>query len=259
VTTVLATASVVPLLSQPSLHSGLVSQLVLGEAAGVMREDGEFLQVRTLLDDETGWIHRGYVFAVDAIHRDHWLANAGWSMGAVLEHDGVALRAPHRSRLLLEGDDRVRLPGGGTARVILGRIRPYGEVIADALTTDPASWAWRECAGTPYLHGGTTAAGIDAPALVQMAFLARGVPMPRSAARQATVGTETTPDDLRSGDLLSFRGGEGSAVVHVALWLGDGELVHSSVACGGVARERWTKAIGGQANRDRLATVRRLT
>jgi hypothetical protein len=48
-------------------------------------------------------------------------------------------------------------------------------------------------------------------------------------------------------------------VVHVALWLGDGELVHSSVACGGVARERWTKAIGGQANRDRLATVRRLT
>jgi hypothetical protein len=257
VTTVLATASVVPLLAGPSLRAGQVSQLVLGEAAVVTREDGEFLLVRTLLDDETGWIHRGYVYAVDALHRDHWLANAAWSEGAVLEHEGVAVRAPHRSRLLLEGD-RARLPSGGSARVILGRIRPYGEVIGDALATDPASWAWREFAGSPFLHGGITAAGIDAPALVQMAFLARGVPMPRSAAAQALVGTETTPEDLRGGDLLCFRG-EGPSVEHVALWLGEGELVHSSVAFGGVARERWAKAIGEHAGRERLATVRRLT
>ncbi len=256
-TSVLATASVVPLLDEPTLRAGLVSQLVLGEAAAVTGADGEFLAVRTLLDDLAGWVHVGYVLRVDDPARDHWLANAGWSEGAVLEAGSVALRAPHRSRVLLEGS-HARLPDGTRARVRHGSIRPYGEVIRDAQQISPATWAWRTFAGTPYLWGGVTAAGMDAAALVQLAFLARGVPLPRHAADQAGHGVAVDVAAMRDGDLLCFHDGVGTPPVHVALLDAEHHLVHSTVHAGGVVRESWD-ASSGSRWRDRLATVRRLT
>jgi cell wall-associated NlpC family hydrolase len=259
VTTVLATASVVPLLDGPSLRAGLVSQLVLGEAATVMTgTDSDFLAVRTMLDDLAGWMHRGYVHLVDDPVRDHWLANTAWSEGAVLEADGVALRAPHRSRVILEGT-RIRLPTGASARVVLGSIRPYGEVIRDAQQVSPAEWAWREFAGTPFLWGGTTAAGIDAAALVQNAFLARGVPLPRQAAHQAQLGSAVEPGQARDGDVLCFRDGTDDTISHVALLLPDDRIVHSTVRAGGVIRESWSESARATGLHERLVTIRRFT
>lgn len=259
VSAVLAISAVVPVLAGPSLRHELVTQLVLGEGARILDRDGEMLRVRTVLDDYEGWLHRGYVREADASTVDAWLATAAWSEGAVLERDHCKLVAPHRSRLPLEGSDRVRLPDGQPARLVSGRIRPYGEVVRDALTVEPAAWAWREFAGTPYLWGGVSAAGIDCSGLVQTTFLARGIPLPRDARSQVDVGATVALDAARGGDLLYFRGEESERITHVAIAADRDTIVHSTVATGQVTRESWTPGSRASALRERLVAIRRLT
>ena len=113
----------------------------------------------------------------------------------------VAIRVPHRGRLATAGEGKVRLPDGRVAQVRSGRIRPWGEVIADCQRVAPHEWAWREFAGTPYLWGGVTASGIDCSGLVQTTFLARGVPLPRDARDQVALGEMVEPEAILAGDL----------------------------------------------------------
>jgi hypothetical protein len=79
--------------------------------------------------------------------------------------------------------------------------------------------------GTPYLWGGEEPGGFDCSGLVQFAYAAAGVALPRVAQDQYAAGprlpTGTPP---AAGDLVFF--GTGPAeVTHVGLSLGDGRMV----------------------------------
>ncbi len=171
----------------------------------------------------------------------------------------MAVRAPHRSRLIRD-EGRVRLPDGRLAEVLAGDVRDYGDVVTEAALESPAEWAWREFAGTPYLWGGVTGAGIDCSGLVQTTFLMRGTVLPRDARDQVTRGETVGTDEARPGDLLFFRDRDGDGISHVALLGDSATIVHSAVAAGGVTRESWTAADGtlAAALRPRLVAVRRI-
>ena len=79
--------------------------------------------------------------------------------------------------------------------------------------------------GVPYQWGGNNAAeGFDCSGLVKHAFAEIGVEMPRWSRHQATQGTKVDSlDDARPGDLLAF----GEPVNHVALYVGDGQMLHA--------------------------------
>jgi hypothetical protein len=234
--------------------------LVLGEAAEVIDVNGGMLRVRTLLDGYEGFLHRGYVQEMLIGTAVNWLHTSAWSEGALLGGAaGSLLRAPHRARLPLEGDERVRLPDGSAAEILSGSIRNYGEVMADAVLEPPAEWAWREFAGSPYLWGGITASGIDCSGLVQTTFLARGTPLPRDARQQVDHGEMVEATEARTGDLLFFRGTESEAITHVAILAGHETLVHSTVETGQVTRESWEAGSRAAPLRDRLVAVRRLS
>lgn len=255
----LVTATVAPLLAAPSLQSEQVSQMVLGEGAEVLEISGEMLRVRTLLDDYAGWIAAGYVAPLPLAEVEHWLANAAWSDGALLSDSvGIAIRAPHRARLILDGDDRVRLPAGGSADVIAGSVRRYDDMVSRARAIAPADWAWGEFAGTPYLWGGITGAGIDCSGLTQNTFLARGVTLPRDASLQAAVGRVVDPVDRRTGDLLFFRSRDRDRISHVGILGQDEQMVHSTVEVGGVIRESLAANSRAHALLARLVAVRRV-
>jgi cell wall-associated NlpC family hydrolase len=171
----------------------------------------------------------------------------------------VTLVVPHRARLPLEGPDRVRLPDGQAAHIVQGRIRPYGEVIGATLGTSPAEWAWQQFAGAPYLWGGVTTAGIDCSGLVQVTFLARGIPLPRNATQQTEFGADVPRTTIGAGDLLFMRGAASDDISHVAIAVDPETLVHSTVATGGVTRESWGTGSRAAYLRERLVAVRRLT
>ena len=255
----LVTATVAPLLTAPSLKSEQLSQLVLGEGAEVLETQGEMLRVRTLLDDYQGWIAAGYVEQLTLGEVESWLARAVWSEGGVVNaSSGFAVRVPHRGRVIDDGDDVVRLPTGEKAEIITGHYLPYDQLVARAREESPADWAWNEFAGTPYLWGGVTGAGIDCSGLTQNTFLARGITLPRDAVLQAAYGQVVDLADRRPGDLLFFRSRDGDQIAHVGI-LADGEqMVHSTIDVGGVIRESLAPDARAHALLARLVAVRRI-
>ena len=85
--------------------------------------------------------------------------------------------------------------------------------------------------GTPYAWGGSSSNGFDCSGLIQYAYGAHGVSLPRTSADQARQGTpvERQLASLAPGDILTFSSGAGgSQVSHVGLYIGNGEFIHSA-------------------------------
>lgn len=76
-----------------------------------------------------------------------------------------------------------------------------------------------------YLWGGTLAPNYDCSGLMQAAFSASGIWIPRDSYQQEAFCLAIQREELQLGDLIFF--GE-EKVNHVALYLGDNSYIHSS-------------------------------
>lgn len=102
--------------------------------------------------------------------------------------------------------------------------------------------------GTRYRYGGTTpAGGFDCSGFVRWVFSQHGIDLPRTAHEMGAAGHRIPArrTELAPGDLLLFAE-HGARVSHVAIYLGDGRIVHASSGQGAVryddldsARGRW--------------------
>ncbi len=84
--------------------------------------------------------------------------------------------------------------------------------------------------GQPYQWGGTAVNGFDCSGLVQYAYAAHGLHLPREARSQAAAGQAVTPvvGALEPGDILLFSAAPGAGVTHVGLYVGEGKFIHSA-------------------------------
>ena len=89
----------------------------------------------------------------------------------------------------------------------------------------------REALGRPYSWGGTgqNGSGFDCSGLIQHAYGAHGIPLPRVSTDQAREGRAVSKKtaSLAPGDLLTFSN-RGGRVSHVGLYIGDGRFIHSA-------------------------------
>lgn len=77
-----------------------------------------------------------------------------------------------------------------------------------------------------YLWGGTVAPNYDCSGLMQAAFAASGIWLPRDSYQQEALTQRIEFEQLQPGDLVFFAAAE--RVNHVGLYLGDGYYIHSS-------------------------------
>jgi cell wall-associated NlpC family hydrolase len=101
----------------------------------------------------------------------------------------------------------------------------------ELLTDNPWLKTIDEWYGTRYRYGGTTKAGIDCSAFVQVMYLsALGMTLPRTARDQYKYSRIISATELKEGDLVFFntRGG----VSHVGIYLQNNKFVHASTSNG---------------------------
>jgi gamma-D-glutamyl-L-lysine dipeptidyl-peptidase len=257
-TSLIASAAVAPVLSQPGVRAEQVTQLVLGETAALFEAQGDWRRVCTHADGYDGWIHSGYLIEVEDQAAEEWRSRArGWSEGATVRFGGAAIPLPLRARVGLDGDS-VALPDGRRGRVVNGCVRDLAEVINIARAKAPERWALEYFFGSPYEWGGVTPWGVDCSGLVQTTFAARGITLPRDSAQQIFHGAAVSLDAVRPGDLLFFKGESSSGITHVAFAGEADTLVHSTLACGGMLVEPWLPGSRAARLRERLVAVRRL-
>lgn len=81
----------------------------------------------------------------------------------------------------------------------------------------------QQALGTPYRLGGNTPEGLDCSGLVEMAYRAAGIPVPRTAHDQfrELPGVH----EARPGDLLFF--GSGRKATHVGIYQGNRQMIHA--------------------------------
>lgn len=131
----------------------------------------------------------------------------------------------------------VEFPDGRTAFVPSSEMMEYKSWIAsrDPNVSNIIQTAKRFM-GRPYLWGGTSGKGVDCSGFTKTVFFLNGIQLPRDASQQVHTGKEIETDstlvNLAAGDLLFF-GRKATAdkkekITHVALYLGDGQIIHSA-------------------------------
>lgn len=107
----------------------------------------------------------------------------------------------------------------------------YGEGVSD-VRVDLISYA-TQFVGNPYVWGGTSLTnGADCSGFTMSIFAKYGVSLPHSSRAQANCGTRVNPSEAKPGDLFFY--GSGSSINHVAIYIGNGQIVHASSAKTGI-------------------------
>lgn len=85
--------------------------------------------------------------------------------------------------------------------------------------------------GNPYVYGGTSLTnGADCSGFVMSVFAQFGYSLPRVAADQYNQSVKKSVEDLEPGDLVFY----GSGISHVALYIGNGQIIHASTSASGI-------------------------
>ncbi|MHB1459636.1 MAG: C40 family peptidase [Armatimonadota bacterium] len=255
------TKNVLNMHPEPSTDLKLSTQGIIGQTVEIIREEGEWLYVKTW-DSYNAWCLKRWVTFDTPAQEDQI------SIGALITDalSGPSDEADVITKLVItsivdyvrssERFAEVILPDGMTAWVrqdALGIDNMHAsEYSPDEVRTNIIQTASRFI-GTPYLWGGSTPFGIDCSGFTQLVYRLNGFNLPRDSGLQAVDPQSQTVDlhDIIAGDMLFFAGGEDrSAVTHVGIYCGGDAFIHSAgrgtgVSFGWLLDEYYAKMLAG--------------
>ena len=93
--------------------------------------------------------------------------------------------------------------------------------------------------GNPYVWGGTSLTrGADCSGFVMSVLGHFGIDLPHYSGSQAQMGRKVSSSEMRPGDLIFYANSSGT-VNHVAMYIGNGQIVHAASSRSGIKISTW--------------------
>lgn len=208
--------SIVPLRSEPTDTSELVSQVLYGEHFKVLEQRKAWSRIRIAFDNYEGWIdNKQYKEVTEEGYKsldNSPLVLSNELLEYVHDENNLLVTIPFGSNLnslsiLNHAHDGVKISGS----------QPKEKLVETALLY----------LNTPYLWGGKTPFGIDCSGFTQMVYKLNGHKLLRDASQQATQGEALSfIEESEPGDLAFFDNAEGN-IIHVGIIMKDNYIIHA--------------------------------
>jgi len=216
---------VMPLRSEPSHKSEIISQALWGECSEIVitGNDG-WVKVKCQFDGYEGWATFNHLEIIDEalFHAPYTHYTTAWVNKVQLS--GKLMHVPFGCAVK-SGNGPVTNWGGVTVQ-FEEKLAAIGK--GNAVDTGALTAAAFQYLNTAYLWGGKSVFGVDCSGFTQTVYRTLGIDLLRDAYQQATQGTTVDfLQEARLGDLAFFDNAEGR-ITHVGILLNDHEIIHSS-------------------------------
>ena len=226
----------------PEESSELNSQALLGTPLKILEKKGKWLHVQSP-DKYISWIDGSTVIEMqkskaDAYFKDKKIVFSEFH--GKVKRDTTAQAWPLRDvslgAIMRVKDStgnwvEVLMPDNKTGYLPKNQVKSLEQFQIQKTVEDLKNSSF-DFLGIPYLWGGTSTKGVDCSGFVRMLYHRNGYYLPRDASQQALLGTPVSTDsnfkELKEGDLLFFGNSSTGRVIHVAMWIGNMQFIHSS-------------------------------
>jgi len=218
------------LTEEPDLMSQQLDEVLYGETCELLDEDGtsSFAHIRTEAGAE-GYVERRALF--DMLHEPTRLVCTPFADLLAENRDWFRpmMTLPRGSRVDVGYSHEepkyafAVLPSSRIWYIHQAYVRPFRTGTREDIVRDALSYL-----GTQYRWGGRTPAGIDCSGLALMAYSMNGYALTRFPKPDPLHGFKPVSEaDRKPADLLYYPG-------HVAIYIGEGKMIHASSTAGGV-------------------------
>lgn len=217
--------SVIPLMSEPSHRSEIVSQILFGEHFTVLEERGDWTQIQTEPDHYNGWILNSQ-FNVLSVPDFQSLNSqpvfTSLDLIQVIEMESNIIPIVLGSNLPFYAHGKGKLSNATYS--FEGQTQNTSETNGSQMLIDNAMMYLN----APYLWGGRSPFGIDCSGLTQMVYKMSGISLKRDSSVQSEQGKAIhLLDETHAGDLAFFDNDKG-AISHVGILISPDKIIHAS-------------------------------
>ena len=224
--------------SEPTTESSVISMIPEGEDYLVIDETDTWAKIS--MEDGEGWVSKDYV----EIHSEFVEAESKEEEEARLAKEAEERRKAQEAAKAKRAAEQKPASSTQTTATTTTATTSYTVGEGSELGVAVAEYAL-QFVGNPYKWGGTSLTnGADCSGFVMSVYANFGVSLPHSSKADRTQGSAVDGlENAQPGDLICYSG-------HVAMYIGNGQIVHAS--------NKKTGIIVSQADYKKILAIRRI-
>ncbi|MEC5166556.1 hypothetical protein RCH18_002297 [Flavobacterium sp. PL11] len=214
--------AMIPLRSEPSDRSEIVSQVLFGEHFEIVEQLKQWTYIKMQFDGYQGWIDFKQLQLISEVSYNQLSSEAIVLNADLIEYittpSNLLIPIPLGSCLSFLNHSDIN-----TANFEFEGTKAIGIKNKSSLITTAFMYS-----NAPYLWGGKTPFGIDCSGFTQMVYKLNGYKLLRDASQQSTQGEALSfIEESEAGDLAFFDNDEGN-IIHVGIIMDDNYIIHAS-------------------------------
>jgi hypothetical protein len=214
--------AIVPVRSEPSDRSEIVTQLLFGEHIEILERQNQWSRIKIHFDEYEGWVDSKQYQIISEANFNQ-LSNEAIILNAdlidyITSSNNLLLPIPLGASLSFLNNSEINTSNFDFEGTKTSGVKPKSALINTAFMYLNA----------PYLWGGKTPFGIDCSGFTQMVYKLNGYKIHRDASQQALEGEPLSfIEESEVGDLAFFDNEEGN-IIHVGIIMENNHIIHAS-------------------------------